>query len=161
MSDKLNKDEEVNVQTIEILLPNSVKFADLVFSNANHLLSWTDIHNSMRVCRGWSKFVSGPLLLDTDVRKKFYTTFAGNDEVSPYLSIFSHHSIYDLSSFCALFFSFLVIYQITNFETLIHFIIFLSIFRSYFFFKYDIILTCKRLSLLSMKNEQFKITLNR
>lgn len=80
MSHKLEKDEEVNIQGVERLSPDSVKFSELVFAHGVSQLDWKDIHNANFVCKNWTKYVNGPFVLNPTYRKRFYEAFPGEDE---------------------------------------------------------------------------------
>jgi hypothetical protein len=81
MSDKIAKDELIQLHQKKVLNPSTFFFSEQVFSAGAVMLSWKDIQQSRYVCKGWAKYLSGPFLLTNDCRKRFYETFPGEDDV--------------------------------------------------------------------------------
>lgn len=82
MSSKIDKDQEIDLNAGLEVEVSSEEVAELLFTNAIDTLSWKDIISSSYVCKGWSRFVSGPLVAHPVYAKKFKEVNADDDEVN-------------------------------------------------------------------------------
>lgn len=71
MSSKIDKDQEIDLNGGLEVEVSSEEVAELLFTRAIDSLSWSDILSSNYVCKGWSRFISGPLVAHPSYAKRF------------------------------------------------------------------------------------------
>jgi hypothetical protein len=71
MSSKIDKDQEIDLNGGLEVEVSSEEIAELLFTRAINTLSWADLLSCNYVCKGWSRFISGPLVAHPAYAKRF------------------------------------------------------------------------------------------
>lgn len=79
MSSKIDKDQEIDLNAGLEVEVSSEEVAELLFTRALGSLEWKDIISSSYVCKGWSRFISGPLVAHPTYAKRFKEVHTDDD----------------------------------------------------------------------------------
>jgi len=71
MSSKIAKDEQIDIHSKLDVEASSEEVAELLFTRAIDWIKWRDIIACSYVCKGWSRFISGPLVAHSSYAKRF------------------------------------------------------------------------------------------
>jgi len=70
MSSKLAQDEQIDLNAKLEIEVASEEVAELLFTRAIDWISWRDIVSCSYVCKGWSRFITGPLVVHSSYAKR-------------------------------------------------------------------------------------------
>jgi len=80
MSSKIDKDQQIDLNAGLEVEVSSEEVAEVLFTRAIDTLSWKDLISSNYVCKGWSRFISGPLVATPSYAKKFKAVHSDDDD---------------------------------------------------------------------------------
>lgn len=82
MSSKLAQDDQISINDAKLVVHNnSEEMAEIVFSRALNYLEWTDISNCALVCKGWHRYIFGPLMSNPGFSRAFKAKFTDEDKL--------------------------------------------------------------------------------
>lgn len=79
MSSKIDKDQQIDLNAGLEVEVASEEIAELLFTHAIDNVTWKDLISSSYVCKGWSRFISGPLVAHPDYAKRYKEVHTADD----------------------------------------------------------------------------------